>query len=72
MEFRFYLEDFYQDDFVESRRASARRYRVGTASPLVAMIGTAARVLRRASASIERWATGASEAGTQVPHVSVH
>lgn len=71
MDFRYYLEDFYHDDFVEKRLASARRYQFGTASPLVAMIGAAARILRRASGSIERWAAGASEAGAQAPHVII-
>lgn len=72
MDFRYYLENFYQHDFIETRRASAGRYRVGTASPLVAMIGTAARMLRRLSAGIERWAAGASEASSaKLPHVSI-
>ncbi|MBE0611840.1 MAG: hypothetical protein IH609_20840 [Dehalococcoidia bacterium] len=48
----------YPEQYIESRLASARRYRFGTGSAAVAMIAAMAAGIRRASARIETWARG--------------
>lgn len=53
--------DEYREEFIAARRASGQRYRYGTSSPVVAIIGRLASALRRASAGIEAWATGPAD-----------
>ncbi len=58
----------YPDLYMKSRLASARTYRFGTGSAMVAMIATVAAGLRRVSTRIETWARGA---GQDVPECSL-
>jgi hypothetical protein len=48
----------HQEHFVESRLASAGQYRYGNGSPAAAMIASMAAGIRKAAATIERWARG--------------
>lgn len=50
----------YSEYFTESRMAAARPYAYGNASFAAAMIATVAAGIRRAAATIERWAKGAN------------
>ncbi|MEO8539692.1 MAG: hypothetical protein ABI577_08120 [bacterium] len=50
----------YSEHFVESRRQSANTYSFGNGSPIAGMIATVAAGIRRAAATIERWARGGS------------
>ncbi len=53
------------EDFIRSRRASARSLQLGTPSLAVVIIERAAHALHRFAAAVEDWATGSSE--TAVP-----
>lgn len=55
--------------FVASRLESARYYREGTGSPVVAIIGAVASALGRASAAIETWSRGNSDQAAPQHHV---
>ncbi|MEP6871554.1 MAG: hypothetical protein ABI939_06835 [Anaerolineaceae bacterium] len=57
-------------DFVAARLESARYYREGTGSPVVAIIGGVAAALRRAAARIETWSRGDSDQPVPQRHVS--
>lgn len=59
----------HRDAFIASRMESRRQYRPGTGSPIVAMIGGVASVLRRASSRIETWSHGSADGRIQ-RHVS--
>ena len=48
----------FSDHYVDSRRASAARYRLGRPGPMPAMIGRCAAALRRAAAALDAWAAG--------------
>lgn|GEM_PF-6142937 len=50
----------HSQHFIESRLASSRQYRYGSGSPAAAMIAVVAAGIRRAAATVERWARGAS------------
>jgi len=52
-----FIED-HSRYFIESRRESCRPYRYGNGSPAASMIATAAAGVRRAAATVERWARG--------------
>lgn len=51
----------HRDAFIAARLESARYYRQGAGSPLVAIIGRLASGLRRAASRIEAWAQGSAE-----------
>lgn len=55
----------HREAFIAARLESARYYRQGTGSPLVAIIGGVAAALGRAAARIEAWAHG--ESGEPLP-----
>jgi len=61
----------YRREFIASRLESCQRYRYGTGSPLVAMIGGLASGLRRIAGRIEAWAKGTADSNTAhgLPHV---
>jgi hypothetical protein len=52
--------------YTESRLASASHFRYGNGSPATSMIAVIAAGVRRAAATVERWARGASNADIQV------
>ncbi|MEP7214888.1 MAG: hypothetical protein ABI782_01475 [Anaerolineaceae bacterium] len=56
--------------FVAARLESARYYRNGTGSPVVAIIGSVASGMRRAAARIETWSRGNSDQPVPQRHVS--
>ena len=64
----FFVE--HSEAFIASRLESARYYREGTGSPLVAIIGAVASALRRAAARIETWSRGNSDQAAPQRHVS--
>lgn len=71
MEFNLFFLAEHHKAFVASRLESARYYREGTGSPLVAIIGAVASALRRAAARIETWSRGNSDQAAPQSHVSV-
>lgn len=60
----------HRDAFIASRLESRQEYHYGTGSPVVAMIGTLASLLRRVAVGIEAWSHGSSDGRIQ-RHVSV-
>lgn len=60
----------HRDAFITERLESRQLYRPGTGSPVVAMIGKAASVLRRAATRIEAWSKGNSDARVPQRHAS--
>ena len=61
----------YPDLYMRSRLASARTYRFGTGSAMVAMIATMAAGLRRVSTRIETWARGAGQEDLGISYPTV-
>ncbi len=61
MELNTHFLSNYSQHFVESRRESARTVRYGNGSAAVGMIGAMAAGVRRAAATIERWARGSAK-----------
>ena len=62
--------DEHHKAFVAARLESARYYREGTGSPVVAIIGAVASALRRAAARIETWSRGNADQPVPQRHVS--
>ncbi|MEO6398378.1 MAG: hypothetical protein ABIP13_07905 [Tepidiformaceae bacterium] len=58
----------HRDAFIAARLESARYYRQGAGSPIVAIIGRLASGMRRAASRIEAWAQGSSEQPLPQPH----
>ncbi len=52
----------HRDAYIAARLESRRRYQFGTGSPVVAMIGALAGLLRRTATRIETWSQGSSDA----------
>ena len=52
----------HSEHFVEARLDSARKFGYGNGSPLATMIASVASAVRRASATVERWARGNNNA----------
>ncbi len=50
----------HRDHFIASRLESARTVRYGNGSLAASMIASVAAAIRRAAATVERWARGAS------------
>lgn len=59
----------HRDAYIADRLESRQQYRPGTGSPVVAMIGKAASVMRRAATRIEAWSKGNSDARVPQHHV---
>jgi hypothetical protein len=62
-----FMPDFFSQDFVETRRASAVRYRIGESGAIVRLIAVIAGSVERAGAAVQHWAAGNGETDT-VPH----
>lgn len=56
------VHDLVFDDYARSRRAEAAAYRLGSPSAIVGAIARVAGGLASASAGLQRWADGATEA----------
>lgn len=64
-------EQFFQD-FIESRRASAARYRWGESDAIVRLIGFAASGVERVGGRIRRWAGGSNAETDSLPRGMMH
>lgn len=59
--------ELFSDEFVQSRLASAVRYRQGDSDGVVLLVGAVGAALERAGAAVRRWARANGETDT-LPH----
>lgn len=56
--------EYFSQDFVESRLASATRFRTGDSDTVIRLVGAAGSVVERLGAAVKRWAAGSGETDT--------